>query len=156
MEIEEQLLEMYSDEGLYVKPALLDKRGGHKYSLVAVNLINAIANDVNDIQVVNIKNGNTLPFLKPDDVIEVAARVGKDGAKAIPVGEINNPHIVGLMQIVKTYENYTVKAGRDGDEEAAINALLVHPLIGDWEAATKCFEEMKQAHKAYLPQYFKG
>ena len=81
--------------------------------------------------------------------------MGKDGAKAIPVGGINNPHIVGLMQIVKTYENYTVKAGRDGDEEAAINALLVHPLIGDWEAATKCFEEMKQAHKAYLPQYFK-
>lgn len=155
MEIEEQLLEMYSDEGLYVKPALLDQRGGHKYSLVAVNLINAIANDVNDIQVVNIKNGNTLPFLKPDDVIEVAARIGKNGAVPVPVGEINNRHIIGLMRVVKEYENYTVKAGRDGDEEAALNALLIHPLVGDWEAAKNCFEEMKQAHKAYLPQYFR-
>ncbi len=155
MEIEEQLLEMYSDEGLYVKPALLDQRGGHKYSLVAVNLINAIANDVNDIQVVNVKNGDTLPFLKPDDVIEVAARVGKDGAKPIPVGEIDNHHIIGLMRVVKEYENYTVKAGRDGDEEAAINALLIHPLVGDWEAAVNCFNEMKEAHKQYLPQYFK-
>ena len=156
MEIEEQLLEMYSDEGLYIKPALLDQRGGHKYSLVAVNLINAIANDINDIQVVNIKNGNTLPFLKPDDVIEVAARVGKDGAKAIPVGEVKNRHIIGLMRVVKEYENYTVKAGRDGDDEAALNALLIHPLVGDWEAAQKCFEEMKEAHKQYLPQYFKN
>ena len=155
MEIEEELLEMYSDEGLYVKPALLDQRGGHKYSLVAVNLINAIANDVNDIQVVNVKNGDTLPFLKPDDVIEVAARVGKDGAKPLPVGEIDNHHIIGLMRVVKEYENYTVKAGRDGDEEAALNALLIHPLVGDWEAATKCFNEMKEAHKDYLPQYFK-
>lgn len=155
MDIEEDLLEMYSDEGLYVKPALLDQRGGHKYSLVAVNLINAIANDINDIQVVNIKNGNTLPFLKPDDVIEVAAVIGKDGAKAVPVGEITNRHIIGLMQVVKEYENYTVKAGRDGDEEAALNALLIHPLVGDWEAATKCFNEMKEAHKEFLPQYYK-
>jgi 6-phospho-beta-glucosidase len=35
-----------------------------------------------------------------------------------------------------------------------MNALLVHPLIGDWEKAEKCFEEMKQAHRAYLPQFF--
>ena len=33
MEIEEDLLKMYSDEELCIKPALLDKRGGHKYSL---------------------------------------------------------------------------------------------------------------------------
>jgi len=59
------------------------------------------------------------------------------------------------MRVVKEYENYTVKAGRDGDEEAALNALLIHPLVGDWEAATKCFNEMKEAHKDYLPQYFK-
>ncbi|MCR5151109.1 MAG: 6-phospho-beta-glucosidase [Clostridiales bacterium] len=154
MEIEEQLLEMYSDEGLYVKPALLDKRGGHKYSLVAVNLINSIANDTGDLQVVNIKNGDTLPFLKPDDVIEVAAHVGKNGAVAVPVGEVKNDHIIGLMTVVKKYENYTVKAGRDGDEEAALNALLIHPLVGDYEAAIGCFNEMKEAHKEFLPQYF--
>lgn len=156
MEIEEQLLDLYSDEGLYVKPALLDKRGGHKYSLVAVNLINAIANDINDLQVVNVKNGNTLPFLKPDDVIEVAARVGKNGAVPVPVGEVNNRHIVALMRIVKEYENLTVKAAITGSDEIALNALLLHPLVGDWEAASKCFNEMKEAHKQYLPQYFKN
>jgi 6-phospho-beta-glucosidase len=154
MEIEEQLLEMYSDEGLYVKPALLDKRGGHKYSLVAVNLVDAIANDLNDIQVVNIKNGDTLPFLKPDDVIEVAARIGKNGAQALPVGEVTNRHITGLMRTVKDYENLTVQAGITGCDETALNALLLHPLVGDWEKAYKCFNEMKQAHRDYLPQYF--
>ena len=154
MEIEEQLLEMYSDEGLYVKPALLDKRGGHKYSLVAVNLVDAIANDLDDIQVVNIKNGDTLPFLKPDDVIEVAARIGKDGAKPVPVGEVTNRHIIGLMRTVKDYENLTVQAGITGSDETALNALLLHPLVGDWEKAYNCFNEMKQAHKEYLPQYF--
>ena len=154
MEIEEELLEMYSDEGLYVKPALLDQRGGHKYSLVAVSLINAIANDVGDVQVVNIKNGNTLSFLKPDDVIEVPARIGKNGAEPVDLGEITNRHIIGLMSIVKEYERYTVEAAKTGSNEAALNALLVHPLVGDWEKAVNCFNEMKEAHKDYLPQFF--
>ena len=154
MEIEEELLEMYSDEGLYVKPALLDQRGGHKYSLVAVSLINALANDIGDVQVVNIKNGNTLPFLKPDDVIEVPARIGKNGAEPIDLGEITNRHIIGLMSIVKEYERYTVEAAKTGSSEAALNALLVHPLVGDWEKAVNCFNEMKEAHKDYLPQFF--
>lgn len=155
MDIEEELLEMYSDEGLYVKPALLDQRGGHKYSLVAVNLINSIANDVGDVQVVNVKNGDTLPFLLPDDVIEVAAKIGRNGAQPVPVGEVTNRQIIGLMSVVKEYERYTVKAARDGDEEAALNALLIHPLVGDWEKAYNCFKEMKFAHKEYLPQFYK-
>jgi len=31
---------------------------------------------------------------------------------------------------------------------------LAHPLVGDWENALTCFNEMKQAHRAYLPQFF--
>ena len=156
MEIEEQLLEMYSDEELVVKPALLDKRGGHKYSLAAVSLIDAIANDKNEVHVVNIKNGDTLPFMDKDDVVEIAAVIGKDGAKPVPVEEINNRHVVGLMRIVKDYEKYAVEAAITGSDTAALNALLVHPLVGDWEKAQRCFEEMKEAHKEYLPQFFKN
>ncbi len=154
MEIEEQLLELYSNEKIVEKPALLDKRGGHKYSLVAVSLIDSLANDKRDVQIVNIKNGKTLPFLEEDDVVEIAAVIGKDGAVPVPVEEIKNHHIIGLMRIVKEYEKYAVQAGITGSNDAAINALLVHPLVGDWEKASKCFEEMKQAHKAYLPQFF--
>ena len=73
MEIEEELLEMYSDETLVTKPALLDQRGGHKYSLAAVSLIDSIANDKRDVQIVNIKNNGTVDFMDDDDVLEIAA-----------------------------------------------------------------------------------
>ena len=63
MEIEEQLLKMYQNEELCVKPALLDKRGGHKYSLAACSVIDPIANDTGDVHVVNILNAGTLPFM---------------------------------------------------------------------------------------------
>lgn len=153
MEIEEELLEMYSDETLVTKPDLLDQRGGHKYSLAAVSLIDSIANDKRDVQIVNIKNNGTVDFMDDDDILEIAAVIGKDGARA-RYDKIENKHIIGLMRVVKAYEKYTVEAATTGSEAAAINALLVHPLVGDWERAHKCFEEMKWAHKAYLPEFF--
>lgn len=156
MEIEEQLLEIYQNKEIVTKPALLDKRGGHKYSLAAVSLVDSIANDKRDIHVVNIKNNGTLPFMADDDIVEIAAVIGSDGATPVPVTEPINDHIIGLMRVVKTYEKYAVEAAITGSDEAALNGLLVHPLVGDWEKAQKCFEEMKEAHKEYLPQYFKN
>ncbi len=153
MEIEEQLLEMYNDEELCIKPALLDKRGGHKYSLAAVSLINSLANDVNDIQVVNVKNNGTLDFLDDDAIIEAPSVIGADGAKPVKVENFKNQHIIALMRVVKAYEKFTVEAATTGSDEAAIKGLLVHPLVGDWEKATKCYAEMKEAHKDYLPEF---
>lgn len=153
MEIEEQLLEMYNDEELCIKPALLDKRGGHKYSLAAVSLINSLANDVNDIQVVNVKNNGTLDFLDDDAIIEAPSVIGADGAKPVKVENFKNQHIIALMRVVKAYEKFTVEAATTGSDEAAIKGLLIHPLVGDWEKATKCYAEMKEAHKEYLPEF---
>ena len=155
MEIEEQLLKMYQDEALCVKPALLDKRGGHKYSLAACSLIDSIANDTGDVHVVNILNKGTLPFMADDDVVEIAARIGADGAVPVPVEPHWNRHIVALMTTVKAYEKYTVEAAVNGDDIAAYNAMTVHPLIGDFARARACYEEMKDAHREYLPQFNK-
>ena len=153
MEIEEQLLEMYSDERVIEKPALLDKRGGHKYSLAAVSLIDSIANDKRDVHVVNILNKGALPFMEDGDAVEIAAVVGRDGAVAASVAPVDNQHIISLMRIVKAYERFTVEAAVTGSEEAAMNALLAHPLVGDWEKAWGCFREMKEAHREWLPQF---
>lgn len=153
MEIEEQLLKMYQDEELCVKPALLDKRGGHKYSLAACSLIDSIANDKQDVHVVNILNNGTLPFMEDNDVVEIAAVIGADGAKPVPVGHTWTRHMVALMTTVKTYEKYAIEAAMNGDDRAAYNAMMVHPLIGDFENSVACYKEMKDAHREFLPQF---
>ena len=155
MEIEEDLLKLYQNEEIVTKPALLDKRGGHKYSLAACSLIDSIANDKNDVHVVNILNKGTLPFMNDDDVVEIAAKIGADGAKPVPVRKTWSRHMEGLMKVVKEYEKYTVIAARDGDDDAAMNALMIHPLVGDYKRAHACYYEMKQAHMDFLPQFFK-
>ena len=70
MKIEEELLAIYQDAELHVKPEQLSKRGGARYSEVAINLVNSIWNDTNDIQVVNTLNKGALDFLDDNDAVE--------------------------------------------------------------------------------------
>jgi len=152
MGIEEQLLELYQDKNLKEKPALLDKRGGHKYSLAAVSLIDALANNKRDVQVVNVLNRGTLPFMEDNDCVELAAVISADGATPVPVHTYND-HMLSMMRTVKAYERYAIQAAVTGSDNAAMQALLAHPLVGDWGKAKACYDEMKAAHREYLPQF---
>lgn len=155
LELEEELLQMYQDQELCVKPKQLEKRGGAKYSLAAISLIDAIANDKQEVHIVGVENGTTLSFMQPYDIIEVACRVGADGLTPLPLPHFHNVHIEELMQTVKAYERHTVKAAVTGDEKEALRALLIHPLVGDFNKAKACFEEMREAHKEYLQNFLK-
>lgn len=130
MEIEEQLLALYSEKTLCRKPELLNKRGGHRYSEVAVNLVHDLCNNTGNVNIVNVRNGDTLDFLEPDDVIEVACAIDRDGAHPLPLRKIDNTHIKTMMETVKEYERQTVNAGLTGDRTAALRAMVVHPLMG--------------------------
>ena len=57
--------------------------------------------------------------------------------------------------MMKAYEKHAVKAALTGDENEAMRALLINPLVGDYKKAKPCFDELKEAHKAHLPQFFK-
>lgn len=154
MELEEQLLELYQNSALHTKPEQLSKRGGARYSEVAISLVDSIWNDKNDIQVVNILNHGALDFLADDDAIEIRAYIGKDGAKPIPA-HFENDHIKEYIKQVKAYEKHAVKAAIYGDRNEALRALVMNPLVGDLKTAEACFDELYEAHKEYLPQFNK-
>lgn len=153
MEIEERLLTQYQDVTLAVKPKELEQRGGAHYSEAAISLVDSIYNDKQEIHIVNILNENALEFMSPKDSVEIAAIVGKDGVKPIPIRDFKNKHVIELMQTVKAYEQHTILAAIHGDDDEAMKAFLIHPLIGDYHKAKLCYEEMKKAHKVYLPQF---
>jgi len=154
MDIEEELLDIYSNNDLHVKPELLSRRGGSRYSEVAVNLVDSIYNDKQDIQVVNILNKGAIDFMGDDDAIEIGAIIGKDGARPIKA-TFNNEHIKDLMLVVKAYEKHAVNAAINGDDDEAMRALLINPLVFDYKKALPCYKELKEAHKEYLPNFYK-
>ena len=155
MEIEEELLEIYQNSELHVKPAQLSQRGGARYSEVAINLVNSIWNDCGDVQVVNVLNKGAIPFLKDTDAVEICAKIGKNGATPLPVTGVITDHMVEYISNVKAYERHAVKAAINGDKLEAMRALAVNPLVGDLKSASECFDEMVEAHKEFLPQFCK-
>ncbi|MCL2361505.1 MAG: 6-phospho-beta-glucosidase [Defluviitaleaceae bacterium] len=156
MAIEEDLLKLYQDENLKEKPALLDKRGGAFYSEAAVSLINAIVNDTNTVHVINTVNHGKIPFLSPTDVAEVKCIVGKNGPRPLPlVNPDISKHIQGMILAIKAYEKLTIKAGLEGDYDAGLAALMTHPLLGDYHRTKAAYDEMLEAHRKYLPRFFK-
>lgn len=156
MELEEQLLDLYKDASLHVKPEQLSKRGGARYSEVAVNLVNAIYNDLQEVHVVNVLNNGALDFLQDNDAVEIQAIVGKDGAKPIKATHVNSDHIKEYIQAIKAYERHAVAAAITGSKEEAIKAMIMNPLMNDLNTSIACFEEMLEAHKEYLPQFTKN
>lgn len=153
LDLEKKLLDQYADLYLTDKPVELEKRGGSLYSTAAVSVADSLANDKGDIHVVAAKNNGAIPFMDADDVVEVKCIVDKNGIRALPVTVYNN-YVSGLMQTVKAYEKLTVKAAINGDRDAALAALMVHPLIGDYEKAKPMLDEMLEANKEYLPRFF--
>lgn len=151
-EVEKNLFECYKDVNLREKPAALAKRGGARYSMAAICLIDSIYNDTNDVQVVDVFNNGIIPQLPGDVVIEVNCRIGRNGAA--PLASDVPSSVLGLIEQVKAYEEFTIEAAITGDRNKALIALLNNPLVHDVRDAKGILNELLEAHKAYLPAFF--
>ncbi len=151
-EVEKNLFECYKDINLREKPAALAKRGGARYTMAAICLIDSIYNDTNDVQVVDVFNNGIIPQLPDDVVIEVNCRIGRNGAA--PLASDVPASVLGLIGQVKAYEEYTIEAAITGDRNKALIALLNNPLIHDVRDAKGILNELLEAHRAYLPAFF--
>lgn len=152
-EVEAELFELYKRPELVSKPEQLEKRGGAYYSEAAVQLMKAIYRDSGDIQVVNVRNNGIISCLPDDVAIEVNCVIKSDGPHPIALSKQLPPQIRGLLQVVKAYEELTVEAAVHGDYRAALQALTIHPLVGDEQLAKALLEEILEENADYLPQF---
>jgi 6-phospho-beta-glucosidase len=144
--MEKTLLELYADRSVDTKPALLESRGGAYYSEAAVALIASLLGDRGDVQVVNLRNAGTIPALPHEAVIEVPARISKHGAVPVPVARLE-PLYAGLVAHVSAYESLAVEAALHGGANRIKNALLAHPLIGQYDTAEALTELLQTQMK---------
>ncbi|MER7832999.1 6-phospho-beta-glucosidase [Streptomyces sp. NPDC095602] len=159
-EMERRLLEMYGDPALDEKPALLAERGGAYYSEAAVDLAAALLGGRGTgvggsrgrggaPQVVNVRNAGTLPFLPDDAVVEVQAEVDADGARPLPVRNVD-PLFAGLIAHVTAYEELALDAALRGGRERVFRALLAHPLIGQYAYADTLTDRLIAHNRDHL------
>jgi 6-phospho-beta-glucosidase len=146
-QIERELLDLYRDPSLAEKPALLEQRGGAFYSEAATQLVASLVSDSGDVQVVDVRNSGALPGLAEDDVVEIPARVGRDGAVPVPQPPLA-PELLGLVQHVAAYERLAASAAARGDRDAARLALLAHPLVREYRLAESMLDRLLAADPA--------
>lgn len=153
-EVERELFEKYKDPNLDIKPPELEKRGGAHYSDAACNLISSIYNDKKDIQYVNTINNGALPFLPKDTVVEVSSVITKEGPKPLAIGDLPMA-CQGLIYSIKSFELAAIEAAVTGDYKKALLAMVINPLVPGDKVAKQILDEMLEAHKDYLPQFYK-
>ena len=150
---EEELFELYSHEELKEKPQQLAMRGGAKYSDAACNLIQSIYNNTGDIQYVDVRNNGAISDLPANSAVEVACRITADGPKPIATGELKLP-ISGYVHMMKTFERMVCEAAVTGNRDLAVTALNINPLCPSDTLANQVIDELIEAHKDYLPQFY--
>src|SRR5699024_7477801 len=152
-QLEDELFELYKDENLDIKPPQLEERGGAYYSDAAVRLITSIYTDKRDIQPVNTMNRGAIRSIPFDSAIEASCVITKDGPVPLAVGDI----LVatrGLVQQIKSFERVAAEAAVTGYYNQAVLALAINPLTPSDVVAKQIVDEMMEAHKEYLPQFF--
>ncbi len=153
-ELEKEVFAAYADPANADKPAALAKRGGGGYSEVAMNFVNAVYNNVDTEQVVNVPNNGAVPFLPDSAVVEINCLVNRRGMSPMHKSRDRIPPMCwGLISAVKNYEQLAVEAAVEGSVTKMKWALLAHPLVREYELVEALVPELLEANKEFLPQF---
>lgn len=158
IDIEGELLDMYRNPNLDEKPKLLEQRGGAFYSEAAAQLIASLHDGRGDVQVVDVRNGDgtglrALPELPDTAVVEVPARISREGAEVLPQAPLA-PGMRGLVQAMKAYEELAIAAAKSGDRGLALQALIANPLVARYSIASPLLDALLEANRDKLPRFY--
>jgi 6-phospho-beta-glucosidase len=127
-------------------------RGGIFELELALDAIDSYYNDLGLVLPVNTPNvGGALPGFDEDIVVEVFAKVDKDGFHPETTPPIPR-HVYGLVGQLAEYQSLTADAAWAGTRRDAIRALAAHPWLTEIRVAESLYDEMAAAHRDYLPE----
>jgi 6-phospho-beta-glucosidase len=153
IDIETRLLDMYRDPNLNEKPALLADRGGAFYSEAAAQLLEALHTGSGAVQVVDLRNEGAMAELPAGAVVEIPARIDRDGAHPLPQRPLPD-ELRELILRVKEFEMLAIAAARSGDRSQALAALSANPLVGGRVDPVPLLDALLDANRSTLPQFF--
>lgn len=154
--VEAELFKKYENLQLNEKPQELEKRGGAYYSKVAIEVLTALAGGPDVVHAVNYPNNGTVKNYPVGQVLEISSHITKGKvAQSSTITSIPTP-VVGLINLVKNYELQVIEAAVSGDYEKGLIAANMSAFCRDDNANKAIYDEMLEAHKKYLPLFFRN
>jgi 6-phospho-beta-glucosidase len=141
LELQDSILDEYTKWTGGEKPAALDKRGASWYEKIIMPVLIALLNDTQERIIVNVVNGQTVPFLPEHAIVETACVVGADGIKPLKVGSVP-PDVRVMIQSNSTYEMLYAEGIAERDRNKVLRALLLSPLVPNADTAQGILEHI--------------
>lgn len=116
------------------------------YAGVALRFIELTQQEEAGDMILCVPGGDALPGLEPDDVIEISCSISS--GQVVPhIIQSPDPRAMELIRRVKSYERLASKAIVERDRQAAVDCLMLHPLVNSYSLA-KELSETYIAHNA--------
>jgi 6-phospho-beta-glucosidase len=127
-------------------------RGGLHELELAIDVMDAIFNDKDEIHPVNMPNrGGALPGFPDDLVVEAQGRCHAGGIDVLPAQPLPR-HVRGLVEMLAEYQALAAQAAWNGTRADAVRALCANPLVMRLDLAERLFDALAAAHRPYLPE----
>ncbi len=126
-------------------------RGGIHELELAIDVMDAIYNNRDEIWPVNIPNRGALADFPDDLVVEVYARVNGEGVTRLAPERLPE-QVRGLVQMLGEYQSLAADAAWQGTRRDGVRALASHPLCFSLHLAETLYDELAAAHRAHLPE----
>ena len=151
--IERELMELYADPDLDTKPELLSKRGGAFYSEAAVALVASLFGDGPGVAAP--RAGRQRAQLRHAPVPgrrrgDRGARHDQRGRGRAGAGRADPPLLRGLIAHVSAYEELALDAALQGGRSRVAAALLAHPLVGQYDLASRMADRLIAENAQFL------
>lgn len=117
-----------------------------------VELAMSIANNLNHVFLVMIENNGIIPNLDEGMMLEVACRIGANGAEGINYGPIPTFE-KGLIESQYAYEKLTVDATLEGSYNKALQALVLNRCVVDTDKARNILNDYIKVNGNYFPAF---
>lgn len=127
-------------------------RGGIHELELAIDAMDAVFNDRNEVLPVNVPNrGRAVPDLGEEVVVEVPGRCGAGWIEPLPQPPLPR-HVRGLVEMLAEYQVLAAEAAWSGSRVDAVRALAANPLVHSIDKAERLYAELAEAHRAHLPE----
>ncbi|AOF94395.1 6-phospho-beta-glucosidase [Sinorhizobium sp. RAC02] len=125
---------------------------GEGYAGVALNIIDAMESGAECHIGLNVRNGEAIDGLRPDDVVEVSCVVDAKGIRPKKIGTMPDSP-AQLVHNIKRYERLAVTAISERRKDLAVEALIAHPLVLSYSRAEPLVDEYIAAHSAFAGEW---
>jgi alpha-galactosidase len=118
-----------------------------------LDILRSMARDERHVFAANLPNGGAVPNLPAEAVLELPAVATATGLRPIQVPDFPDP-LAAIVTRKLAATQLTVEAALAGDRGLFVEALLADGSVTDPGVARTMADELLQAHRPYLPNFF--